>query len=97
MTKPTPEEKCRKDGDEVCYCYSCLKERNPLLRGKPSEARVDWELAEKLKEILYKTRWAGEFNDLIWYGTDNNFLRDNTFPQIMSLLSAAFEKGREAR
>lgn len=48
---------------------------------------------EKIKEILYKTRWAGEFNDLIWEGNDNNFLRDNTLPQIISILSSAEKKG----
>ena len=89
MTKPTPEEKCD------CDCNENMKIKDGWIRVKldtsktaygktPSpEARVDW--AEQAKDLTNK---FDVFNPTEYWAMQD---------AIAKALSAAFEKGREAR
>ena len=50
----------------------------------------------KIKEALYKTRWAGEFNENIWESDENYFLREETLPAILEALPARQEPQKSA-
>ena len=41
---------------------------------------------QEIKEIIYKTRWAGEFNENTWESDDSSiFLREQTLPELIKL------------
>jgi len=87
--------------DATCYkCHAPYDKTRCAEFGfngsKPSpspEARVDWE--NEAREILYETRWAGEYNDLIWEGNDNKMLKSITLPKIMNLIQTALRETAE--
>ena len=91
MNKPTPEEKCSHDWNVVEYrsgiyreCSKCCKEE--LMNSPSPEARVDWE--KEARRIVDK-----KFG--VWSLTHKWKLF--LIKHIVPALSAAFEKGREAR
>ena len=88
---PTPEEKCEHDWNLVEYrsgiyreCSKCCKEE--LMNSPSPEARVDWEL--KVRKILSR---------FLKRASDPSYDEKHQFDVAIRDLSAAFEKGREAR
>ena len=95
VSKPTPEEKCM--SREVCkhqrlvgdYCQACDRES---YKSSPSpEARVDWE--READDIIEGFMADGGEVDGRWIKSSGSSL----YERIAKALSAAFEKGREAR
>jgi hypothetical protein len=105
--KPTPEEKCKHCKCRLEHglkCHQCGEKPSPS-----PEARVDWEkeareIVEKLKKKLHEKDSECESNkDEYWgclscaFDGEFNYGVEATIPLIAKALSAAFEKGREAR
>jgi hypothetical protein len=84
--KPTPEEKCEHEKhcffpDRPCCCR---------ITSPSPEARVDWN--GKASEI-----WAKILEAKSWQGMTEMKLLECLHNEWFTVISAAFEKGREAR
>ncbi len=85
--KPTPEEKC--DVESEGFAMAPKSRKDVLIVPSPSpEARVDWET--QAREICDKISSDMGF-------ISGEFIASKIQDDIAKALSAAFEKGREAR
>lgn len=57
---------------------------------RPGLPKMDFK--QKLKRILYDTRWAGGFNENIWESDDNKYLREVTYPALIALFESSLKK-----